>query len=48
MSVAEYESWKETTEIFADPQLMKAIKEGEEDFKKGKFLTFDQLKKSSS
>lgn len=45
MSVAEYESWKETTEILADPHLMKAIKEGEEDFKKGKFVTFDQLKK---
>lgn len=45
MSVAEYESWKETIEILADPQLMKAIKEGEEDFKKGKFITFDQLKK---
>ncbi|MFH0936745.1 MAG: type II toxin-antitoxin system Phd/YefM family antitoxin [Candidatus Daviesbacteria bacterium] len=45
MSAAEYESWKETTEILADPQLMKEIKEGEEDFKKGKFVTFDQLKK---
>lgn len=45
MSAAEYESWKETTEILADPQLMKAIREGEEDFKKGNFITFDQLKK---
>ncbi|MBI2595728.1 type II toxin-antitoxin system Phd/YefM family antitoxin [Candidatus Daviesbacteria bacterium] len=45
MSAAEYESWKETTEILADTQLMKAVKEGEEDFKKGKFVTFDKLKK---
>lgn len=45
MSASEYESWKETTEILADPELMKAIKEGEEDFKKGKFITFEQLKK---
>lgn len=45
MSAAEYESWKETIEILSDPALMKAIKEGEEDFKKGNFVTFEQLKK---
>ena len=45
MSAAEYESWKETMEILADPKLMQAIKEGEEDLKKGKFITFEQLKK---
>lgn len=45
MSVAEYESWKETMEILSDPELVKAIKEGEEDFKKGRFITFEQLKK---
>ncbi len=45
MSVAEYESWKETIEILSDPALMKAIKEGEQDFKKGNFVTFEQLKK---
>ena len=45
MSVQEYESWKETTEILSDPELVKAIKEGEEDFKKGRFVTFEQLKK---
>ncbi|OGK09430.1 hypothetical protein A2767_05285 [Candidatus Roizmanbacteria bacterium RIFCSPHIGHO2_01_FULL_35_10] len=36
ISAAEYESWKETNEILADPGLMKAIKKGEEDEKKGK------------
>lgn len=45
MSVAEYESWKETTEIMSDPLLMKAIREGEEDIKKGNYITFEQLKK---
>ncbi|HBL52139.1 MAG: hypothetical protein A3D24_05030 [Candidatus Blackburnbacteria bacterium RIFCSPHIGHO2_02_FULL_39_13] len=45
MSVEEYESWKETMEIMADPGLMKAIKQGEKDFKEGKFVTFEELKK---
>lgn len=45
MSAAEFESWKETLEILSDPKLMKAIKEGEEDFKKGRYITFEQLKK---
>lgn len=45
MSAAEYESWKETNEILADPGLMKAIKNGEEDMKKGRYITFEQLKK---
>jgi antitoxin YefM len=45
ISAAEYESWKETIEILSDSKLVKAIKEGEEDFKRGKFITFEQLKK---
>ena len=45
ISVAEYESWKETNEILADKKLMKAIKQGEEDIKKGRYITLDQLKK---
>lgn len=45
MSSAEYESWKETNEILSDPGLMKTIKEGEEDIKKGRYITLDQLKK---
>ena len=48
MSVAEYESRRETEEILADKELMKGIREGEEDFKKGDFITFDQLKKNLS
>jgi len=45
ISAAEYESWKETNEILADKKLMKAIKQGEEDIKKGRYITLDQLKK---
>lgn len=45
ISVSEYESWKETLDILSDPGLMKAIKKGEEDIKKGKLITFEQLKK---
>ncbi len=45
MSAAEYESWKETEEILADKELMNAIREGEEDIRQGRFITFEQLKK---
>lgn len=45
ISAAEYQSWKETNEILADSGLLKAIREGEEDIKNGKFVTFEQLKK---
>lgn len=45
ISAAEYQSWKETNEIMSDPGLLQAIKEGEEDIKNGKFVTFEQLKK---
>ncbi len=45
ISAAEYQSWKETNEIMADSELLHAIREGEEDMKNGKFVTFEQLKK---
>ncbi len=45
ISAAEYESWKETNEILSDPGLMKAIKQGEEDIKKGDYVTWEELKK---
>lgn len=45
MSHAEFESWKETTEILSDPSLMKAIREGEADIKKGRYVTWEELKK---
>lgn len=45
MSAREYDGWKETNEILADPGLMSAIKEGEEDIKNGRYISFEQLKK---
>jgi prevent-host-death family protein len=45
ISVAEYESWKETNEILSDPELMRAIKKGEEDEKKGKMYDWEDVKK---
>lgn len=45
MSAQEFESWKETIDILSDPQLLAAIREGEEDVKNGNLITFDELKK---
>lgn len=45
MSVAEYESWKETTEIMSDPELVKAIKDGERDVKNGKVYDWEDIKR---
>ena len=45
MSHAEFESWKETVEILGDPGLLSAIKKGEDDFKEGRFMTHEELKK---
>ncbi len=45
MSAAEYESWKETNDILADPVLIKAIKKGEEDVKTGKVYDWEDIKK---
>jgi len=46
MSANEYESWKETNDILADAELVAAIKQGEQDIKKGKYISFEQLKKN--
>lgn len=45
MSIDEYESWKETNEIMADPSLMAAIKEGEKEIKEGKGIPWEKVKK---
>lgn len=45
MSVSEYESWKETIDILSDKALMKAIKQGEEQIKRGEFVTLEELEK---
>ena len=41
----EYESMKETIEILSNGKLMKSIKEGIEDIKKGDYVTFNNFKK---
>lgn len=41
----EYESMKETIEIMSNEKLMKEIKEGIEDIKKGDYITFEDFKK---
>ncbi|MBI2621544.1 MAG: type II toxin-antitoxin system Phd/YefM family antitoxin [Candidatus Levybacteria bacterium] len=45
MSHAEFESWKETTEILSDPSLMKAIRQGEKDEALGKVHDWEDVKK---
>ena len=45
ISVAEYESWKETNEIMADPKLLKAIKQGEKEIDAGKGIPWEKVKK---
>jgi len=45
MSAQEYESWKETTEIMNDPELLKAIHEGEKDLRNGKIYDWEKVKK---
>ena len=45
ISAEEYESWKETEEILADKELMKAIKQGEKDVEEGNMYDWDDVKK---
>ncbi len=45
MSHAEYESWKETNEILADKELIKAIKKGEKDVDAGRLHDWEDVKK---
>lgn len=45
MSAREYEGWKETNEILADKQLMKAIKQGEKDIEEGRVYDWGDVKK---
>ena len=45
ISAEEYESWKETNEIMADPALLKAIKQGQKEIKEGKGIPWEEVKK---
>ena len=44
MSVDEYESWKETTEIMSNPELMKAIRKSEKEIEEGKGIPWEDVK----
>ncbi len=45
MSADEFDSWQETTEILADPELMKSIRQGEADAKAGRVSDWEDVKK---
>ncbi|MEK9143412.1 MAG: type II toxin-antitoxin system Phd/YefM family antitoxin [Patescibacteria group bacterium] len=45
MSAAEYDSLKETNEILGNPQLMNAIKAGEEDIRMNRVHDWEEVKK---
>lgn len=45
MEFADKETLVETIEILSDPEMLKGISRGIEDFEKGRFKTLDQIKK---
>lgn len=45
MSQEDLDSMEATMDVLSDAKLMKAIRQGEEDIKKGKFITLEQLEK---
>lgn len=45
MSAQEYESWKETMDILSDPELVKDIKEAEQDIAVGRVHDWEDVKK---
>lgn len=45
LSATEFDSWKETLAVLSDKNILKAIVEGEDDFKKGKYMSLEQLKR---
>lgn len=45
MSYDEFDSLMETSEIMSDPELMKDIKQAEAEYKRGEYVTLNQLKK---
>jgi prevent-host-death family protein len=45
MSQDEFDSIMETIEILSDPKILKDIEKAEEDFKKGKYASWEEVKK---
>ncbi len=45
LSYDDFNSWVETLEVMSDDQLMKDIRAGEEDIKKGRTVSLEELEK---
>lgn len=48
MSKEDYEGWLATIETLSDPELMEAIRQGDEDIKAGRYKSWDEVKKDLS
>lgn len=47
MSAEEVASWDATLDVMSDPQLVKGIKRGLEDIKKGRIVSWEEVKKKA-
>lgn len=45
LSAEEFESWVETLEIVSDPKAMARIKKAEAEYKRGEYVSWDEMKK---
>ena len=45
MSADEYDSLMETMEILSNPEIMRDIRQAEEDYKKGRYTSWEEVKK---
>ncbi len=45
MSKDEFDSFMETMEILSDPEIMKDLKKADEDFKKGRYSSWEEVRK---
>ena len=45
MSKDDYDGWVATIETLSDPELMEAIRQGDEDIKAGRYKSWDEVKK---
>lgn len=45
MSYDEFDSMKETIEILSDPTIMANIKKAEEEYERGEYITWEEMKK---
>ncbi len=47
ISAEELASWEATMDVMSDPQLVKGIREGMEDIKKGRVVSWEEVKKKA-